>query len=299
VNIAELEQAITRCRERGDQTQLQDLQARYRASVGVVRITREPIHLIERQSAVAARQPNMNVKENAMHETRAATLPAGMNVMPPGIRGCTINNKAGYEGGAACHSHDGDESSMKNAMTLALKDAGRRSSLLPETIWLARDVLDAINDFPPTGIEHGAWLFGRRSHGFPDVVEVLAVDGWTRGDEERVVMNRDIQLERSYARDGLKLLGNLHTHPYWSDRSDGDKEGWTELAGVLGRSVVGLIVTGKYRVAGEYFSFDEPRFQAWIASGVGIRQVSVTKERNSESWPPRVRSLLPLIAEEH
>jgi hypothetical protein len=229
---------------------------------------------------------------------RAATLPAGMNVMPPGVSGCTINNKAGFEGGAACHTHDGDESSMKAAMTAAMKDAGRRSTVLPETVVLSRDVLDELNESSlRTGIETGAWLFGRR---IPGAVVVDAIDGWTQGDEERVVMHRDIQLERSYASDGLKLLGDLHTHPYWSDRSDGDKEGWSELARDLGRSIVGLIVTGKYRVAGEYFSYDEPRFQAWIASGSGrIRQVSVTKQNNSEPWPPRLRPLLPLIAEEH
>jgi len=290
----ELERSILDARDRGDQGTLQRLQERYRSEFSTTRISgSDAIVMLERDNK--ERTTAQGTTTVPKDRSSAATLPAGMNAMPPGVSGCTINNKAGYEGGASCHTHDGDEASMKFAMTAAMKDAGRRSSVLPETVWLSRDVLDELNDLPlRTGIETGAWLFGRR---IPGAVEVQAIDGWTEGDEERVVMHRDIQLERGYASEGLKLLGDMHTHPYWSDRSDGDEEGWQELARVLGRSVFGMIVTGKYRVAGEYFSFDEPRFQAWIASGTGIRQVSVTKE-SAEPWPPRLRPLLPLIDEE-
>jgi hypothetical protein len=169
-----------------------------------------------------------------------------------------------------------------------------KPALIPETVWLSSNALDALDDFGlRTGLETGAWLFGHR---FDDAVEVHVIDGWTRGDEDCVSLHRDIKLERSYAKDGLTLVGDMHTHPYWTDESANDERGWTQLARDLGRPIVGLIVGGNPDQSS--FPFADPLFAAWIAGPNRIRRVSVTKEADASLWPPRLRPLLPLIDEQ-
>lgn len=149
-----------------------------------------------------------------------------------------------------------------------------KPALIPETVWLSGRVLDEINDFGLTsGREHAAWLFGRR---FDDAIEVHAIDGWTRGDEDSVTLHRDIKLERSYANDGLTLVGDMHTHPCWTNQSSKDERGWTQLARDLSRPIVGLIVGGSSDDSS--FPFADPLFAAWMCGPNRIRRISVTKE---------------------
>jgi len=60
VKQAELEEAIVRAAERGDDEELSELQARYRMGVAVTRITNEPISLVERSAGRSTPVSNGN-----------------------------------------------------------------------------------------------------------------------------------------------------------------------------------------------------------------------------------------------
>jgi hypothetical protein len=134
-----------------------------------------------------------------------------------------------------------------------------------------------------SGREHAAWLFG---HLDAEAVEVHMVDGWLRGERDKVEVRRDTQLERRYEQNGFQLVGHLHTHPCDQHHSVGDERAWTRLARELGRPTVGLIVAGSSPDSS--FPFAEPLFAAWIAGPNRIRSVSVTKENtgllHSHHW---------------
>jgi hypothetical protein len=62
VKPQELEAAITEAHDRGDETRLRALQDEYRRTAPVVRITREPVQLVERSARISTPEGNGNRK---------------------------------------------------------------------------------------------------------------------------------------------------------------------------------------------------------------------------------------------
>jgi hypothetical protein len=136
-----------------------------------------------------------------------------------------------------------------------------KRALIPETVWLSSNALDAIDDFQPTsGRECAAWLFrpplprqGRGSRG------------------RRLGQRRTMECPaspRSAARvapPGRRVAAGrcLHTHPSYADPSPEDERSWTSNARKFGRPVVGLIVGGS--APDSPFPFADPIFRAWMA----------------------------------
>jgi hypothetical protein len=76
---------------------------------------------------VAARQLLVNPERllEIIEQTRAVAMPAGMSMMPSGVKACKMGGNQGFNGGGACHIHDGSQASMVAAMGKATADSKR------------------------------------------------------------------------------------------------------------------------------------------------------------------------------